>query len=151
MPPVTGAGTIPASAMPPVDAPVNPSAPVNPYANAAPAQPGYAQPGYGQAGYAQPYTGAYAPAAPQGLAIASMICGIGGLLFTFFGFGFLPALAAVILGHLAQKRQPHAKGMWITGLITGYIGVGIGLILGLVFFLALFLPLLLIGSAGTFG
>lgn len=151
VPPVGGSGTIPASAMPPIDARANPyAAPSNPYANAA-AQPAYAQPAYGQPGSAQPYTGTYAPTPPQGLSIASLICGIGGLLFTFVGFGFLPALAAVILGHIAQKRQPYAKGMWVTGLITGYIGISINSIIGLVFFLALLLPLFVIGSAGTFG
>ena len=110
------------------------AAPANPYVqpsvSAQPAQPhpGYAaQPGYAQAG--QPY--AYQPypvAPPQGLSIASLILGIGGIVFSFVWFGFWPGLAAVITGHLAQRRQPYAKGFWITGLVLGYISVGIGLI-----------------------
>jgi len=95
-----------------------------------PAQPGYvAQPGYPvQPGYAQPY--ATQPAGPaQGLAITSMVLGIVGVLF--FGWGFPISLAAVITGHMAQKRQPWAKPFWITGLITGYVGLGISVIGGL--------------------
>jgi len=68
--------------------------------------------------------------APQGLAIASMVTGIVGLLFNFVAFGFLPSLAAVITGHLAQRRQPAARVYWLTGLITGYLGIGISLIIG---------------------
>jgi hypothetical protein len=159
-PPVVGSGTIPASAMPPVD---GAAAPVNPYADpaapapvapqAAYAQPGYAQPGYAQPvapGYPQPYAGGYAPTPPQGMSIASLVCGIAGVLLSLFSFGFLPALAAVILGHMAQKRQPHAKAMWMTGLVTGYIGIGISILWGIGFILAFVLPLIFIGSMGGF-
>lgn len=72
-----------------------------------------------------------------------MVCGIVGLLF--FGFGLLISVAAVILGHLAQKRQAHARGFWITGLITGYIGIGLAVIVG-VFFLIFF-----VAAFSTFG
>jgi len=75
-----------------------------------------ATPGYGQ---------------PQGLAIASLVTGIAGILGSFVFIGFLPGLAAVILGHLAQRRQPYARGFWLTGLITGYISAAIGLLIGL--------------------
>lgn len=83
-----------------------------------------------------PESGAYAssqpnqysaPGAPQKapvLSIISMIAGIVGLLTAFFGFGILFAIAAVVLGHLGQKKDPaQAKGFWVTGLITGYLGV----------------------------
>lgn len=109
-------------------------------------QPGYGQPGYGQTGYAQPsaaqpaYQQAYvaAPAGPaRGLSLASMITGIAGVFLSFFGAGFLPAVAAVVLGHIAQRRQPYAKPFWLTGLITGYVGVAISLIVGIVLVLAL--------------
>jgi hypothetical protein len=66
------------------------------------------------------------PAQPQGLAIASMICGIAGLVL----LGFLSSLAAVITGHIAARKQPWARGMWITGLITGYIGLVVGALIG---------------------
>lgn len=125
--PPTGGGVPPVE--PPPAAPVTPppAAPVAgaPYAPAPPSP--YAAQGY-----------AAAPAGPpQGLAIASLACGIGGLLLVFFGFGFLASVAAVITGHLAQKRQPYARGFWITGLITGYVGILIGLIFGLVILLSI--------------
>jgi hypothetical protein len=60
-----------------------------------------------------------------------MIAGIVGVLGSFVGFGFLPALAGVILGHIAQKREPWAKGFWVTALVTGYVGLGISLISGI--------------------
>jgi hypothetical protein len=97
------------------------------------AQPGYpaAQPGYAQPAYSQPYTPQ--PAGPaQGLSITSMVLGILGLLAALVGFGFLPSLAAVITGHMAQRRQPWAKPFWLTGVITGWVGVAIGVVTGLV-------------------
>jgi hypothetical protein len=55
-----------------------------------------------------------------------MICGIAGLVL----LGFLSSLAAVITGHIAARKQPWARGMWITGLITGYIGLVVGALIG---------------------
>ncbi len=109
-------------------APVNPYAQPSLYAQPVQPQPGYApQPGYGHPG--QPYAYQPYPVAPaQGLSIASLILGIAGIVFSLFWFGFWPGLAAVITGHLAQKRQPYAKGFWITGLVLGYISIGIGVI-----------------------
>ena len=74
-----------------------------------------------------------------------MILGLGGLLLSFVGWGFFPALTAVITGHLAQRRQPWAKPFWLTGIITGYVGVLISLVIGA---LALLFFLLAIGSMG---
>ncbi len=65
---------------------------------------------------------------PQGLSIGSMVAGIGGIVLGGF---ILASIAAVVMGHMAQKRQPYAKAFWLTGLITGYIGIGIGLIVAL--------------------
>jgi len=73
--------------------------------------------------------GADAAPGEQGLSIASLVLGIAGLLLSFVGFGFFPALAAVITGHMAQKRQPLSRPFWLTGLITGYVGVAIGVIM----------------------
>lgn len=79
--------------------------------------------------YSAPPAYAAPPAGPaQGLSIASMVCGIAGIVLSFFWIGFLPALAAVITGHLAQKRQPLAKPFWLTGIITGYVGMAIGIV-----------------------
>ena len=73
-----------------------------------------------------------APGQPpsQGLAIASLVCGILGLIGCCMWFISLPAaLAAIVTGHLANskiKADPQrftGKGMARTGLITGYLGV----------------------------
>ncbi|MBU2386283.1 MAG: hypothetical protein KJ659_12465 [Actinobacteria bacterium] len=73
-----------------------------------------------------------------------------GLLLSFVGFGLLPALAGVILGHLGLKREPHARGMAIAGLVTGYIGLGISILWG-IFWVGIFLLPLLFIPAATLG
>jgi hypothetical protein len=74
-----------------------------------------------------------------------MVLGISGIVLSLFSIGFLPALAAVITGHMAQRRQPHAKPFWLTGLITGYVGVLLGLIT--IVFLVIFVVVFSIGAA----
>ena len=110
----------------------------NPYAQQQPQQPT----GYGQQPYAQqqPYSqqpygqpapyGAYTAAPPKGLSIASLICGIGAVVTIAIvtPLGFLAGLAAVILGFIAKKNQPYAKGFWLTGIITGLVTVGLSVI-----------------------
>ena len=65
------------------------------------------------------------PGKTSGMAIASMVCGILGLLL------WLPCIPAIILGHLglsAIKKSAGAltgKGMAITGLVTGYLMIAI--------------------------
>jgi len=124
---------IPPIPVPPVEAPPTAAAPVVPPIEAPEAPPAAAAPAAPVAATVPPaYTApAYAaqPAGPvQGLSIASMVCGIAGIFLSFFWIGFLPALAAVITGHLAQKRQPYAKPFWLTGIITGYVGIAISLV-----------------------
>jgi hypothetical protein len=115
----------------PVVPPTPPIAPPPPpgYYSPPPPPPQY-QPGqptgaaYGN--YPAQYATYAAPMQPAGLAIASMILGIVGVLFSFFyGFGLFPAIAAIITGHIARKKQPHARGFWLAGLITGYVGLGL--------------------------
>jgi hypothetical protein len=78
-----------------------------------------------------------------------MVTGIVGVFFALIeGFGFLPSLAAVITGHLARKRQPYARGMWLTGLICGYIGLGIS-VLWIAFWVVFII--VLIANAGSLG
>ena len=127
---------------PPPPMPPMPPAPpvVDPYAQAAPPP---APPTYAPAGYPPAYQAGYygAPQPPKGLSIASMILGIVGAFFSlFYGFGLFPAIAAVITGHIARRRQPHARGFWLAGLITGYVGLGISLlwIIGIIIFIAYF-------------
>lgn len=129
-PKATAATAAPAPAVPAAAAVVPPPPP----AQTPPPPPAYAAPGY-----------APAPAGPvQGLSITSMILGIAGVFLSLFGWGLLPAIAGVVTGHIAQKRQPYAKPFWLTGLITGYVGIGISLIWGL------FLVLIVIAGLSSY-
>lgn len=80
--------------------------------------------GYGQsAGY--PYAAPVMKKAP-GLALASMIVGIVGVLTGFFVFGALLGIAAIILGALSLKKTKEVgagKGFALTGIITGAVSV----------------------------
>jgi len=81
------------------------------------------------------------PATPSStLSVLALVFGIMGLVFSFFLLGLLPAIAGVILGHLALKREPRARGMAVAGLVTGYVGLGISIAVAL----AILVPLLLI-------
>jgi hypothetical protein len=74
-----------------------------------------------------------APYAPQGasgaavptptLSIISMILGVLGLLIGIVGGGLLFSVGGVVLGHLGRRKEPGAKGFWLTGLIAGYVGI----------------------------
>ncbi len=74
-----------------------------------------------------------------------MVLGIIGLLF----LGILASIPAVITGHMAQKRQPYARGYWLTGLITGYIGILIGVVLLILVVVWLVFVFSIIAASGT--
>jgi hypothetical protein len=83
----------------------------------------------------------YGQPAPAGrspvLSILSLIGGILGVVFAFFlGAGIVFAIAGVVLGFVAQRKEPEARGLWLTGLILGFVGVVLSL---------LFLVLLIVG------
>ena len=69
-----------------------------------------------------------------------MVTGIASLVFSFYGFGILPSIAAIITGNLARKSQPHARGFWLAGLICGYVGLGFAIlwIVGIIIFIVYF-------------
>jgi hypothetical protein len=125
---------------------------VDPYAQVTPPPP--PAPPYQAAGAAPGYAPAYqagyygAPQPPRGLAIASMVTGIASIVFSVYGFGILPSIAAIITGNLARKRQPYARGFWLAGLICGYIGLGFAVlwIAGIIIFVAFYAA-----NAGTLG
>jgi hypothetical protein len=71
--------------------------------------------------YGQPYYGM--PAEPKSLSIASLCCGIA--VFVGFGFFLLPQIAAVILGHMALRRERSGRGLAIAGLVMGYVGLAL--------------------------
>ena len=82
-----------------------------------------------------PYAAPSSPYAPgqlppsQGLAVASMCCGIGSIILSCCVpyISIFAAIAAVILGHKAnakiRAKQAIGEGMAKAGLITGYIGL----------------------------
>jgi hypothetical protein len=102
----------------------------------------------GEQALAQPQAGLAqgVPQATPGLAVASLVCGILGLLGAMcYGIGIFPALAGVVCGHMQMKRYKEedsteaGKGLAIAGLITGYLGIvgslaTIGLIVFAVFY-----------------
>lgn len=102
-----------------------PNASSGPYYGA----PEYGQPGSAYNAYGQPIYYPLPPE-PKGLSIASLCCGIA--VYLGFGFFILPQVAAVVLGHLALRREPSGRGMAIAGLVLGYVGVAITiLVIGL--------------------
>lgn len=133
---------------PVVEAAIVPPAPAAPAALATPSPNPYAP-----APAPNPY--AALPTSPSStLSVLALVFGIMGLIFSFFLLGLLPAIGGVILGHLALKREPHARGMAIAGLVTGYIGVAISLLWGLAILvpsLLFFFALSGIGAAGFGG
>ena len=79
------------------------------------------------------------PAAPpktSGMAVASLILGVANvvLLSCCCGTGFIPAVLAVVFGHVAQYQIKHSAGrlegssLAIAGLACGYIGLVMNLI-----------------------
>jgi Domain of unknown function (DUF4190) len=93
------------------------------------------QPYYGPQPPYSPYQGpypAYSPAPPtNGLAIASLVCGVGAFVI---GLSFIPA---IICGHIARRQirrtGEQGGGMALAGLILGYIGGALFIVVLLVF------------------
>lgn len=111
-----------------------------------PQQPGYAP--YVTPGYPAP-----AARPTSGLAIASLVCGIAGIVLFWALIPMLASIVAVITGHMAlgqTKRNPAlgGRGMAFAGLITGYVVVAllvftiVSTIISLLFFGAFTLPFL---------
>ncbi len=58
-----------------------------------------------------------------GFSIASLVCGILSIIFCCSDiFGFILAVAAVVLGIIVLRNKYDGKGMAIAGIITGGIG-----------------------------
>jgi hypothetical protein len=125
------------SAPPAYTPPATPSygAPSTPsYQQAPPANP-YAQAPGAAAPYGQPYSPV--AQAPKTLSLIGMIAGIVGIFFSFFyGFGFIFSVGAVVLGFLGKKREPAAKGFWLTAIITGFVGIAMTVlwVIGIIIF-----------------
>ncbi|MEU8005788.1 DUF4190 domain-containing protein [Catellatospora sp. NPDC049111] len=125
--------------------PYSPPPAADPYAAPPVSADPYAAPAVSGAPYSPQPTGAYGvpytpyaaagPATPgtNGMAIASMVLGIVGLLMCWcYGIGALPGLIGAILGHVSQKqireRQQEGRGMAIAGIITGWSAVALTVI-----------------------
>ena len=65
----------------------------------------------------------------NGLAIASLVVGIVGILFTFYG---VVGLIALILGFVARRQinsgGQRGRGLAIAGIILGIIGIILGIL-----------------------
>ena len=70
---------------------------------------------------------------PKTLSISSMVLGIASLLF---GWTFLVPIAGVICGFMGMKREPAAKGFWLTGLVLNGLAL-LGWIIGLIVIMVL--------------
>ena len=91
-------------------------------------------------GQAWPAPAGYAPAVPypyqqrppiDGCGVASMVLGLM-TPFAWFLVG-LPAVAAIITGHIALARtdrySPSSRGLAIAGLVVGYLGTALAILL----------------------
>ncbi len=63
--------------------------------------------------------------------LISLIAGIVGVVGFFVVFipfvgGIMQLIipaAAVVLGFIGKRKEPAAKGMWLTGIILGFVGI----------------------------
>ena len=82
---------------------------------------------------------AMVPQKTSGLAIASLVCGIGAWFVAFC----VGALAAIILGHMARAEirrsagRIEGDGMALAGLILGYVNLAVFVVVALLFLLTM--------------
>lgn len=120
------------------------------YGQQPPSYGGYAQQGYGQGygqAYGQPGYGYAPPRSTNGMAVASLVLGIIGLVFCG-----LTSIPGVILGHIAlnriKKTGEEGSGMAIGGLVTSYITVVIWVLCWFIFG-GMLLSVLTFGAAAS--
>lgn len=81
----------------------------------APSQGGY--PSYQQAQAAATPTG-------TGRSTWSLVLGLIGLVISIFvGWGFPLSITAIVIGFIARRREPLARGRALTGIVTGFVGL----------------------------
>lgn len=136
----------------PPNPPVSGQPPYPPAVVSGPPGPGYPPqspaPGYGPPSYPAPTPMRFVAARPtSGLAVASMVLGIVGVLGGWCLLG-VPCVLAVILGHFAlpatRGGEVGGRGMAVAGLVLGYVVVIPSI---LVFFMIFGTALL--GAAGS--
>lgn len=76
------------------------------------------------------------PGPADGLATASLVCGIIGIVGALCSYGMLipVAIAAVVCGHIGRKKLsdmglPKEHGQLTAGLVCGWVGVGLSILL----------------------
>ncbi|MDH2443945.1 hypothetical protein QDR37_08320 [Amnibacterium sp. CER49] len=82
-----------------------------------------------------PYPGTPEERRTPTLSILAIIFGILGAVLSLFvfGTGFLPGAAGVVLGFLGRRREPQARGLWLTGIITGFVAIALSIIWVIIF------------------
>jgi ABC-type branched-subunit amino acid transport system permease subunit len=51
---------------------------------------------------------------------------VGGILgVVSLGWGVIFGIAGIVLGFIGKRREPNAKGFWLTGIILGFVSVGL--------------------------
>ncbi|MEV6912487.1 DUF4190 domain-containing protein [Amycolatopsis sp. NPDC051071] len=92
----------------------------------------------------QPYPYAYVRPPDQGMAVASLVCSLIGLVMCF------PALLGIIFGHIAlskaKRGEGGGQGMAQAGMIIGYVITALWLIPVILWFVFVVLA---IGAAGV--
>ncbi len=91
-------------------------------------QQGYQQQGYQQQGYQpMPYGG---QRQTNGLAIASLICGVCQIFFWF-----VAGIPAIVLGHMARRQIKQTgedgAGLALAGMLLGYAGLVLTILFGI--------------------
>lgn len=66
------------------------------------------------------------------MAVASMVCGIVGLVLICVVIGIIPAIVSIVLAANVLKNNKPGKNMAVAGLVTGIIATGIGAIILLI-------------------
>ena len=61
----------------------------------------------------------------KGMAIASMVLGIVGLVLSCLVIGIIPCVISLILGIVVLVKQKAGQGMAIAGIVTSLIGIAL--------------------------
>lgn len=105
-------------------------------------------PGYGPYGYGPYPAPPWQPAGTSGMAVASLVLGIAGLVCA----GLLAAVPAVVLGHLARSQIRRTwqggAGIALAGLILGYITIAADALLFLLWLFYVVVIAIFLGSVG---
>ncbi|MFY9232829.1 MAG: hypothetical protein WAO58_00020 [Fimbriimonadaceae bacterium] len=71
----------------------------------------------------------------EGFAIASMVLGIIGVITSFWCFGVIPSILAVVFANSGMRSAN--RGMAIAGQVTGWVGIAIGIVFTILFLVAM--------------